>query len=62
MDALKKGLSGGQIGQHPFEMGYRTMFYLLDIKNGAAPPKDPTFTGLDICTADNINTCMTKDE
>ena len=31
-------------------MGYKTMLFLKDIKDGKAPPKDPTYTGLDVCT------------
>jgi len=60
MAALTKGFSSGQVGQHPFEMGYKVMYYLKDIKEGKAPPADPTFTGLDICTPKNIDTCIAK--
>ena len=58
MELLKAGLSNGQVGQRPFEMGYRTMLFLKDIKEGKPPPKDPTFTGLDVCTAANADTCV----
>ena len=58
LDLLKAGLSRGQVGQRPFEMGYKTMFFLKDIKDGKAKPKDPTYTGLDVCTPQNVATCV----
>jgi ribose transport system substrate-binding protein len=58
MDLMKAGLSKGQVGQRPFEMGYKTMMFLKDIKDGKAPPKDPTYTGLDVCTPQNAATCV----
>jgi ribose transport system substrate-binding protein len=30
MQILKDGLSHGQVGQRPFDMGYRAMFLLKD--------------------------------
>lgn len=56
--AMKKGLSAGQVGQRPFEMGYKAMYFLKDIKDGKAPPKDPTYTGLDVCTPKTADTCV----
>ncbi|WP_159710821.1 sugar-binding protein [Geminicoccus flavidas] len=58
MELLKKGLSLGQVGQRPFEMGYESMNALLKIKEGGDPPKDPTYTGLDVCTQENADTCL----
>jgi ribose transport system substrate-binding protein len=58
IDELKAGLASGNVGQRPFEMGYKVMYGLLDIKEGKAPPADPTYTGLDICTPDNVDTCV----
>jgi ribose transport system substrate-binding protein len=58
IDLLKAGLSEGQVGQRPFEMGYKTMYFLKDIKDGKAPPKDPTYTGLDVCTPKTASTCV----
>jgi ribose transport system substrate-binding protein len=60
MDLLKAGLSKGQVGQRPAEMGYRTMFFLKDIKDGKPAPKDPTYTGLDVCTPETAATCIGK--
>ena len=58
MDLMKAGLSKGQVGQRPFEMGYKTMLFLKDVKDGKAAPKDPTYTGLDVCTPQNAATCI----
>jgi len=58
LDLLKAGLSRGQVGQRPFEMGYKSIYFLKDIKDGKAKPKDPTYTGLDVCTPQNVATCV----
>jgi ribose transport system substrate-binding protein len=58
IDLLKAGLSKGQVGQRPFEMGYKSMLFLKDIKEGKAAPKDPTYTGLDVCTPQTAATCV----
>ena len=60
IDQMKEGLSLGQVGQRPFEMGYKTMFALKDVKTGKAPPADPTYTGLDVCTSKTVDTCIAK--
>ena len=56
MAALKAGRSHAQIGQRPFEMGYRAPSVLLDLINGK-PVKDPIYTGLDECTPQNSGKC-----
>jgi ribose transport system substrate-binding protein len=58
LDLLKAGLSKGQVGQRPFEMGYKSMLFLKDIKEGKPAPKDPTYTGLDVCTPQNVGKCV----
>jgi len=58
IDLMKKGLSAGQVGQRPFEMGYKAMYFLKDIKDGKAAPSDPTYTGLDVCTPKTADTCV----
>ena len=58
IDLLKEGLASGNVGQRPFEMGYKAMYFLKDIKEGRAPPADPTFTGLDVCTPKTAATCV----
>jgi len=60
IELLKAGLSKGQVGQRPAEMGYKTMFFLKDIKDGKPAPKDPTYTGLDVCTLETAATCIGK--
>ena len=58
MDQMKEGLSLGQVGQRPFEMGYKTMQFMLDMKQGKPGPADPTYTGLDVCTPETAATCI----
>jgi ribose transport system substrate-binding protein len=60
IDQMKEGLSLGQVGQRPFEMGYKTMMALKQMKDGGAPPADPTYTGLDVCTPETADTCIAK--
>jgi ribose transport system substrate-binding protein len=60
IDQMKEGYSLGQVGQRPFEMGYKTMMALKDIKDGKPAPADPTYTGLDVCTPETVDTCIAK--
>ena len=60
IEQMKEGLSLGQVGQRPFEMGFKTMNALNDMKNGKAAPADPTYTGLDVCTPETVDTCIAK--
>jgi ribose transport system substrate-binding protein len=60
MDLLKAGLSLGQVGQRPFDMGFQTMNFLYQIKAEGKNPSDPTYTGLDVCTAETADTCIAK--
>lgn len=60
IDQMKEGLSLGQVGQRPFEMGYKTMQALQQMKDGGAAPADPTYTGLDVCTPETADTCIAK--
>jgi ribose transport system substrate-binding protein len=55
IEELKDGLATGNVGQRPFEMGYLAMKALYDIKQGKPGPKDPTYTGLDVVTPENVN-------
>ena len=59
MQQLKDGLSHGQVGQRPFEMGRLVIYRLLDLKNGKTLT-DPEYTGLDFCTKDNADSCLGK--
>ena len=58
LDLLKEGLATGNVGQRPFDMGYKVMFALKDMKEGKPAPADPTYTGLDVCTPKNVATCV----
>jgi ribose transport system substrate-binding protein len=57
--ALKAGRSHAQIGQRPFEMGYRAPSVLIDLIN-KKKVQDPLFTGLDECTPSNLASCPAK--
>ena len=59
MEQLADGLAQGNVGQRPFEMGYRAMFILKDLLEGKQVA-DPIYTGLDVCTGDNHETCLAK--
>lgn len=60
IEQMKEGLSLGQVGQRPFEMGFKTMNALNDMKSGKPAPADPTYTGLDVCTPETADTCIAK--
>ena len=59
MDLMKAGYSSGQVGQRPFDMGYKSMFVLKDIIDKKSVP-DPIYTGLDVCTPETAATCIAK--
>jgi ribose transport system substrate-binding protein len=59
MAQLKEGLSHGQVGQRPFEMGRLSMHRLKELKEGKTL-QDPEYTGLDVCTGENADTCLAK--
>jgi ribose transport system substrate-binding protein len=59
MDALKAGRSNVQVGQRPFEMGYRAPSVMIDLINGK-PVEPIIYTGLDECTQDTVATCIGK--
>jgi ribose transport system substrate-binding protein len=59
LDALKNGRSHAQIGQRPFEMGYRAPTVLIDLIN-KKQVQDPLYTGLDECTPANLGKCPAK--
>ncbi|MDE0111840.1 MAG: sugar-binding protein [Albidovulum sp.] len=57
MEQLSDGLSKGQVGQRPFEMGYKAMFIMKELIAGN-DVEDPIYTGLDVCTAENADSCL----
>lgn len=59
LDALKNGRSHAQIGQRPFEMGYKAPTVLIDLIN-KKKVSDPMYTGLDECTPANLGSCPAK--
>lgn len=54
---MKEGISAGQVGQRPFDIGYKAMYLLKDLKDGKPLQKEPTFTGLEICTPNSAAAC-----
>lgn len=60
IEQMKEGFSAGQVGQRPFEMGYKVMLAFQQMADGGAAPEDPTYTGLDVCTPETADTCIAK--
>ncbi len=54
--AFRDGRSHAQVGQRPFEMGYRAPDVMIQLINGETVD-DPLFTGLDICNQDDPGFC-----
>ncbi|MGH6929203.1 MAG: sugar-binding protein [Dongiaceae bacterium] len=59
IEALKAGRSHVQVGQRPFEMGYKAPFVMRDLVEGKTV-EPVLYTGLDECTQENIDTCIAK--
>ena len=59
MKFLKEGLSDGQVGQRPYEMGYRAMYVLNDLTNGKAAAR-PDHRRPGRLHARDGDTCKTK--
>jgi len=59
MEQLADGLSNGQVGQRPFEMGYQAMFIMRDLVEGKEVD-DPIYTGLDVCLVSNADSCLAQ--
>jgi ribose transport system substrate-binding protein len=57
MEALKAGRSHAQIGQRPFEMGYRAPFVMRDLVQGKSVGAT-IYTGLDECTPETVADCL----
>jgi ribose transport system substrate-binding protein len=57
MEALKAGRSNVQVGQRPFEMGYRAPTVMIDLIEGK-PVESIIYTGLDECTQANADKCI----
>jgi len=58
IDLMKEGLSSVYVGQRPFQVVNTFIPPIVYIVGGAAAPADPTYTGLDVCTPKNVDTCI----
>lgn len=54
--AFREGRSHVQVGQRPFEMGYRAPDIMIQLINGETV-EDPLYTGLDICSQEDPGFC-----
>jgi ribose transport system substrate-binding protein len=59
MGILKDGLVNILVGQQPFKMGEMAPDVMIKLVEGKKV-SDPVFTGLDVCTKDNADTCISK--
>src|SRR5215470_7323733 len=59
IEALKAGRSHVQVGQRPFEMGYKAPFVMRDLVEGKTV-EPVLYTGLDECTQENVANCLAK--
>ena len=59
MEQLAEGMANGNVGQRPFEMGYRAMYIMKEIVEGKEVD-DPIYTGLDVCDNDNHDSCLAQ--
>lgn len=57
--AFRAGRSHAQVGQRPFEMGYRAPDVMIQLINGETVD-DPLYTGLDICNAEDPGFCAAE--
>lgn len=54
--AFRDGRSHSQVGQRPFEMGYKAPDVMIKLINGETVD-DPLFTGLDVCNQEDPGFC-----
>lgn len=54
--AFRDGRSHVQVGQRPFEMGYRAPDVMIRLINGESV-EDPLYTGLDVCNQEDAGFC-----
>ncbi len=57
IEALKQGRSHVQVGQRPFEMGYKAMYVMKDIVGGKMVAPE-IYTGLDECLPNTADSCL----
>jgi len=54
--AFRDGRSHAQVGQRPFEMGYKAPDVMIQLIEGKTV-EDPLFTGLDVCNGEDAGFC-----
>ncbi|WP_225612548.1 substrate-binding domain-containing protein [Paracoccus sp. PAR01] len=54
--AFRDGRSHAQVGQRPFEMGYKAPDVMIQLIKGETV-EDPLFTGLDVCNGEDKGSC-----
>lgn len=54
--AFRDGRSHSQVGQRPFEMGYKAPDVMIQLIKGETV-EDPLFTGLDVCNSEDPGFC-----
>jgi ribose transport system substrate-binding protein len=57
LDTVRAGFSQVNVGQRPYQMGREAPDVMIKIINGEMV-EDPIYTGLDICTPENVDTCV----
>jgi ribose transport system substrate-binding protein len=57
LDTVRAGFSQVNVGQRPYQMGREAPDVLIKLINGEAV-EDPIYTGLDECTKENVDTCV----
>src|SRR5688500_11660606 len=57
LDTVRAGHSQVNVGQRPYEMGHRAPDILIDIIEGKQVD-NPMYTGLDECTKENVDACV----
>ncbi len=57
LDTVKAGFSQVNVGQRPYQMGHDAPSILIDIIEGKTVD-NPMYTGLDECTKDNVDSCV----
>ena len=57
LDTVRAGFSQVNVGQRPYQMGNEAPDIMIKIINGEMV-EDPIYTGLDVCTPDNVDTCV----
>ena len=57
LETVRAGFSQVNVGQRPYQMGREAPDVMIQIINGEEVD-DPIYTGLDVCTPENVDTCV----